>query len=296
MVNLHSVAVELYSGPLNTFTTDRKRAGDEAAAEGDPSAAATIRKLTKPSVAAWLANAFVRNRPELMADVADLGESLEAAQSALDRDLLVELTRRRRELLAAIDREAPRLAESLGERASAAVVGEVHEAMQAAIIDQAARRAVLSGLLIRTSGAGAWKNATALPVDQIAVPQFGDAARRPKAAGSTAKAQDTKSKVEAQRITRLREEAANIQRAVAAAQSRVADLEQEVGETQRDQKQLEALRDDLRKQLAAAERQLAHADERLTSSADRLAQAASELDSLEAQARTVQADLGETDR
>lgn len=296
MVDLTSVAADLYSGPLRSFTNDRKRAGDEAAAEGDPTAAAAIRKLAKPSLAAWLANAFVRNRPELMADVVDLGESLEAAQSALDRDLLVELTRRRRELLAAIDREAPRLAESLGERASAAVVGEVHEAMQAAIIDQTARRSVLSGLLIRTSGAGAWENATALPVDETEAPQFGRAVRRPKAAGPTVNAQAAKSKVEAQRIIRLREEAANIERAVTAVQNRVADLELEVGESQRDQKQLEALRDDLRKQLADAERQVAHAVKRLTSSADRLTQAASELDSLEAQARTAQAALGETDR
>jgi hypothetical protein len=296
MVDLNLVAAELYSGSLSSFTNDRKRAGDEAAAEGDPSVAAAIRKLAKPSVAAWLVNAFVRNRPEQMADMVDLGESLEAAQSALDRDLLVELTRRRRELLAAIDREAPRLAESLGERASAAVVGDVHEAMQAAIIDQAARRAVLSGLLIRTSGAGGWENATGLPVDEAEAPQFGRAARRPKAAGSTSNVKAAKSTVEAQRIVRLREEAANIQRAVTAMQSRVGDLELEVDETQRDQKQLEALRDDLRKQLADAERQLAHSDKRLTSSADRLAQATRELDSLEAQARTVQADLDETDR
>ena len=72
---LLDVAERLYAGPAEEFTEARN-----AAAKGvDKALAAEIKKLKKPSVAAWAVNLLVRSETEQIDSVLALAESLRAA-------------------------------------------------------------------------------------------------------------------------------------------------------------------------------------------------------------------------
>ncbi|HEX4361214.1 MAG TPA: hypothetical protein VH141_27010 [Pseudonocardia sp.] len=144
---LDVAADALYALPRDEFTPARDVRVREAKAAGDKSLAAQLGKLRRPTVAAWLVNNLARRRPEELAGLAALGETMRAAHQQLDGPALRRLSEQRRELVVALGRSVRELAEAAGEEVSDPVSRELEGMFATALADPAAARALASGRL-----------------------------------------------------------------------------------------------------------------------------------------------------
>jgi chromosome segregation ATPase len=148
--DLAEIADQLYGLRPEEFTAARDAAVKQARSASDADLAKTVKALRRPSVAAWAVNLLVRRRTELAEQVVGLGDSLREAQSQLKGDALRELTRQRRQLVAAVTAETRTLAAEEGQPLTDAAARQVEETLQAAMADPEAAAAVLSGLLTQS--------------------------------------------------------------------------------------------------------------------------------------------------
>lgn len=137
---------DLYAVPPEEFTAARTAAVKAARVAGDRDAAAHLVALRRPSASAWVVNQLVRQSPDLIDQLLDLGHALAAAQASGAGDALRELGAQRRDLVAAVAQQA--VADS-GRPATAAVRLEVEQTLEAALADPASGEAVRSGRLVR---------------------------------------------------------------------------------------------------------------------------------------------------
>ena len=137
---------ELYRRPPEEFTAARDEAAKAARAAGDKDAAAEIKALRKPSVAAWIVNLLAAEEPELLQQLLDLGPALAQAQAQGQGQELRELGAQRRELVEAVTARAVSLA---GRQVTAAVRDEITSTLDAALADAGSAAAVRSGHLVR---------------------------------------------------------------------------------------------------------------------------------------------------
>jgi len=142
---LTAVADRLYATSSDAFTDARNAAARET---DDKALAARIKKLKKPSVAAWAINLLVRRESGQIDSVLDLAESLRAAAQALDGDELRALTRQRRQLTTALASSARSLAHEAGVRLTGPVVEQVEGMLTAAMLDPVAARVVRTGRVL----------------------------------------------------------------------------------------------------------------------------------------------------
>jgi hypothetical protein len=147
--SLSQVAGQLYGLPPAEFTAARDDRAGQARAAGDREAAAQIRKLTRPTLSAWLVNQLVRASGPLMSRLFQLGQSLHDAQRELDGDRLRELAVQRRQVIAELMPEASRVAAAAGVAVSGSALDEVRATLEAALADADARAAVSAGQLTR---------------------------------------------------------------------------------------------------------------------------------------------------
>ena len=151
---LADVAAQLYALPFDDFVAARTAAAkDAAAAKERRSLAAEVRSLPKPSVAAWTVNMLAARRPEILHELAGLGQSMRAAQASLDAAELRRLGQERRQLLGGAVKAAQAVAEQLGRKISGAIAVEVESTLRAATADAGAAAAVQSGRLLRALSA-----------------------------------------------------------------------------------------------------------------------------------------------
>ncbi|KQN88922.1 hypothetical protein [Arthrobacter sp. Leaf69] len=179
---LADVAAQLYALPFDEFVAERTVAAKDAAATKDRFFAADVRSLPKPSVAAWAVNMLTARRPEVVRELAALGQSMRAAQSALDAPELRRLGQERRQLLVSAVKAAQAVAEDLGRKISGTIAAEVEETLRAATADEGAAAAVQSGRLLRGLSADGvdvvdLSGAVALP--GLVVPPRGPSLRPP---------------------------------------------------------------------------------------------------------------------
>ncbi|AXJ09945.1 hypothetical protein [Arthrobacter sp. PM3] len=156
--DLAGIAGPLYALPYGEFIAARAAAAKGVGDAGTPAPqqrglAAEVRALPKPSVAAWAVNMLAVHRPDILRELARLGTSMQAAQSALDAAALRGLAQERRQLLAGAVKAARDVAAEQGRPLSAAVAAEVEQTLRAATTDQGAAAAVRSGRLLRTLSA-----------------------------------------------------------------------------------------------------------------------------------------------
>jgi hypothetical protein len=171
--SLSQAAADLYAMPPAEFTAARDELAKQARAAGQRDDAALIKKLTRPTVSAWLVNQLVRTAPEPMGRLYELGLALHAAQQELAGDKLRELSGQRRQVIAELMPEVTRLAASSGVTASASALDEVRGTLEAALADSGARDAVRTGQLTRAlsyAGLGEVDPAAALAVIPAARP------------------------------------------------------------------------------------------------------------------------------
>lgn len=145
MAELTGIADRLYGGSPGAFIDARNAA---ARGCGDKALAAQLKKLKKPSVAAWAINLLVRRESEQMDSVLEIGESLRAAAEALDGEELRALTRQRRQLTAALASTARSLAREAGVRLTEPVVDQVEGMLNAAMLDPVAARVLRTGRVL----------------------------------------------------------------------------------------------------------------------------------------------------
>jgi len=142
---LVQIADELYALSPGDFTPARDAKAKELKGS---ELSGQVKKLKKPSVAAWVVNQLVRQETEQVEQVLAMGEALRAAQAGLKGDELRALTRQRRQLTAAVTTRARSVASGLGVKVTQAVADQVEATLTAAMVDEECAKAVRSGLLV----------------------------------------------------------------------------------------------------------------------------------------------------
>ncbi len=156
-MDLDTVVNELYGLLPEDFAAARKTRAGEAQGAGDRELAAAIRQLRRPTTSAWLANLLVRERPEEITALLELGAAMRKAQTDLAGAEMRRLSRRRQDVVAPLRDAARQLARDLGREVSESTIRELEETLDAAIADSEARAALASGHLasaMRYSGLG----------------------------------------------------------------------------------------------------------------------------------------------
>ncbi|QHT57276.1 hypothetical protein GXP71_15135 [Cellulomonas sp. H30R-01] len=146
-MDLDDVADDLYGAPPDQFVARRDAAAKEARAAGDRDLAADITALRKPTVAAWLVNALLRDVPGLAEQLVALGDSLREAERSLDGAGMRDLSRQRRALVTSLVGRAKALGRQAGHKVGDAVAQEVDATLTAALADPGIARDVTSGRL-----------------------------------------------------------------------------------------------------------------------------------------------------
>ena len=304
-MELDEVADELYGVPPEEFTAVRKERETAARADGDRELARAITGLGKPSTAAWVCNLLVRARPDEVDGLLELGGLLREAQEGLAGDQLRQLDVQRRQLVAALTRQARALAFEQGHRVTEAVATQVEETLRAAMTDPDAGEALRSGRLTSAmsySGLGTGSR----PDLRVVAPRREQRAPAParekratggKPGGSRTEKEhqaeqrraEERRRAEDERRQREREEAVHAAQDAAqaadAAEDAARDEERRAGELagaqeerQRRLDELAADLDRLRQEITRGQAELDRAQRRATSSRRRAAAAAAERD------------------
>jgi hypothetical protein len=220
---VREAAAELYSGDPAGFIQRRGDLAARARASGDAAAAKAIRGLRKPTRSAWAVNRLMREDPGVPARLSALGAGLRAAEGALDGRKLRQLSQDRRELIAALTREA--LAAAGARDAPAAFQEEVAATLSAAVADPQVAAELREGSLVRPvqrSGFGFGVPAGDEPPDTAgngdappgAVrPKRSAAGRRPPGPGAAKQERAERQRAERERAERAERERAERERA-----------------------------------------------------------------------------------
>ena len=156
-MDLDTVVNELYGLLPEDFAAARKARVGEAQAAGNRDLAVAIRQLRRPTTSAWLANLLVRERPEEITALLELGAAMLKAQTDLAGAEMRRLSQRRQDVVAPLRDAARQLARDHGREVSQSTIRELEETLDAAIADSGARAALASGHLasaMRYSGLG----------------------------------------------------------------------------------------------------------------------------------------------
>ena len=257
--DLVRIADALYAGPPEEFTDARNQAAREAGlaggdgGTGDKALAAAVKKLKKPSTAAWAVNLLVRREAEQIASVLELAESLRAAAEALDGDQLRALTRQRRQLTSALATSARSLAREAGVRLTGPVVDQVEGMLNAAMLDPVAAQVVRTGRMLTAFTSTGMSE---LDLDAVvAVPEALEVAATPVEA-------DEPVPVELHIVRDTGAALAAAEEAVSEADGRVAEAEAELTEVEQSIRALDGRRLQLQGEADELRRRLATLDEK----------------------------------
>ncbi len=281
---LRGAADRLYSLRPDEFTAARTKAEKGARSAGDRDLAAAIKALRRPVAAAWAVNLLVRRRGDLVDQVVDLGEQLRQAQSLLQGDALRELTRQRRQLVAAVAEQARDLTVEEGEGIGGQAVRQVQDTLHAAMTDAAAAEAVRSGLLTHPLSTTGLASLT----EVLAVPAEGGSGR-----GEPARLSVVRDAGRAREEARARVEAAG--QAVRSAQKAFDKATRKRAKSEAKVLQLEGELEELRRRVADVEDQTDAAVERLTDLDAELEEREARLHDARAEVDAAEAALGEPD-
>ena len=251
---LTALADALYGLPVEDFT----KARDAAAKTAGPDAA-TIRAWRKPSVSAGLVNLLVRERRDQVGELLGLGAAMRDAQATLDGDALRDLMRQRTQVVRALAGQAQELAAAAGRKVGDSVAREVEMSLSAALSDEQAAAAVLTGRLVRAISADGFGNTDV--TDAVTLPAGGGHAIVPTPPqrsdqGGESKADDARRKREREALKKAAEqaraEAIDAEEELAATELAVADADARLGTAQKQVSALETALDEARIELREA--------------------------------------------
>jgi hypothetical protein len=148
-VQLDEIADELYAVAPGAFVAQRDGLVKAARADGDRELATRIAALKRPTISAWMVNALVRARREVVEQLLALGDQMREAQSSMAGDELRQLSAQRQQVVAALVSASEQLARAANIRTDADASREVQETLLAALADPAAAKAVATGRLTK---------------------------------------------------------------------------------------------------------------------------------------------------
>ncbi|WP_027863449.1 hypothetical protein [Marmoricola sp. URHB0036] len=269
MDELTAIADALYAGSPEDFTDARNRAAKDV---GDKDLAAQIKKLKKPSVAAWAVNLLVRRESEQIDSVLGLAGQLRAAAEALDGDELRALTRQRRQLTTALASSARSLARDAGVRLTGPVVDQVEGMLTAAMLDEVAAQVVRTGRVVTAFTSTGVSDLDVAGV--VAVPESLEVQATPVAGPVAGEAEESEP-VALHVVPDGGAKLAAAEDALEEAGRHVTDAERELAEAEAVVEELNARRlqlqgdaDELRRRLAAIEDDVDQVDEDLEEAED----------------------------
>lgn len=150
-------AAHLYGLDLEEFVPARDALAKELRAGGDREGAAAVKKLAKPTRAAWAVNRLVRDRPDEIAALVAAGAALAGAQEQLldgaDADVLRSAAVAARALVDALAAEAP---------VDGAARDKVRATLHAATVDPEVREEVAAGRVVKERSAAGFGGLEAL--------------------------------------------------------------------------------------------------------------------------------------
>jgi hypothetical protein len=267
-MDLDEVADELYEVPPEEFIALRKARQDEARADGDKALVQEIGALHKPSSAAWVCNLLVRHEPDEIAALVELGGLVREAQESLAGDQVRALDVQRRQLIAALTRQARSLAYDRGHAVSSAVATQVEETLRAAMADPEAGEALLSGRLTAPMSYSGMGTTVVRPELRLVPPPTPERSPEPDRttrkgdAGARRRAREEEARRAAEE--RHRQELAQARRAAQEATA-LADEAQAAAERQRDRvDELDARRAELQARVTELAEELAGAEREAT--------------------------------
>jgi hypothetical protein len=212
----------LYAAPPGEFVRRRDELARSLRAEGEREAADEVKKLRKPTVAAWAVNQLARREKMRVRGLLTAGERLRGAHEELLKGGASDgLERARDDERAAIEElagAARRLLEEAGHPPTETVLDRLRETLHAAAVDEAVGERVRAGRLEKEEKATGF-GFTGLPAGKVG-------ARKPAAKPAR---DDARRKRRRQAEERLREARA----AVAAAEREVAGRRRELEAAER---------------------------------------------------------------
>jgi hypothetical protein len=265
-VDLAQIANELYGLPPSEFVATRAARATQASGE-DKDLAAEIRRLPKPSVAAYVVNQLVRSYHGDVEQLIELGAALRQAQVGLDGAELRKLDQQRRQVTRAVAAQGKALAAEAGTSVSAAAAVQVDETLHAAMADPDAAEAVRSGRLSRALSASGFGpvdvvGAVAAPAALASVTSLTD--KRTAAARAKAERDLIAARAELVAAEREAAEARAVSRsageALAAVRARRDDLTAEVRRLRDALAATERQLEDTKTEIKKAKRKVAKAD------------------------------------
>ena len=146
-MKLDDVAQELYALPPERFTEMRNTRAKEIAAAGDRELAGEVRRLPKPTVAAWLANMLVRTHAATVEQLVALGSEHRDAQGRGRAEDMRRVAERRRELIRQLVGSASRSAVDAGHSMGSHVQRQLEETLEAAVADDESAAMLRTGRL-----------------------------------------------------------------------------------------------------------------------------------------------------
>lgn len=154
MPDKHGADIDrLYSLPRAEFTPERDALAKRLRKDGDADAAAAVKSLKKPSVAAWAINQVQRDRPDEVRELIDVTEELHRVHKKLSsagaRERLEEAAEMQRKLISSLVRCASQLLEAGGHAASDATLQKVADTLRAAALDEDVRQQLAHGRLMK---------------------------------------------------------------------------------------------------------------------------------------------------
>ncbi|ACQ79808.1 conserved hypothetical protein [Beutenbergia cavernae DSM 12333] len=147
MPDLDTRIADLYAGPLDAFIPGRAALAREVAQGGDDVGGARIKRLPKPTLAAWIVNQVVRERPDDVDALAALGDELRDATEDRDRGRITALDRLRRTRVDGLVADVLAAGSIGGRKVSADAARRLGETLTAVVMDDGAAAAVRSGRL-----------------------------------------------------------------------------------------------------------------------------------------------------
>ncbi|MFF9128538.1 hypothetical protein ACF09J_35830 [Streptomyces sp. NPDC014889] len=256
-MDLDAVADELYALAPGDFTAARDERAKAARAADDRELAEQIRRLRRPTLAAWASNLLVREQPDEVQRLLQLGEALRQAHQDLDGEQLRKLSAQQHQVTFALARQAGQLTAQAGQRISDDMTQEVQDTLHAVLADPDAAEQWAKGRLTKPLSAPAgFPTLSRQPAPPPVV-------RRTEPAGEVADldAARARRREQQEHLARARQQAADAEQELDDREAELATAEEKLSRADEGQQQAEQRVDDLRRQLEDAEHEKRRARE-----------------------------------
>jgi hypothetical protein len=241
----------LYGLPLEEFVPARDALAKELRAGGDRERAAEVKRLVKPTRAAWAVNQLARSHADEVRALVDAGTALAGAQEELlggaDATVLRQAAEAARALVDALAAQAP---------VDGATRDKVRATLHAATVDAEVRAEVASGRVLKERAASGFGGLDALVAAAATAPAQGAKAKaKAKGAGKAGTEPPERAGPDLREVRRRRD-------ALRRANEAEAEAESAVDGARRSLEQVEATVAARRRDLEEAEAALAEARDR----------------------------------